>query len=197
MPQQALAGEFLFCREHSRHAKESPRVMIGAMTEAIAVGGDFWVLEKPEVRVPGEFKAEVGKKSEARLDAGLVDAAVAEARKINEMHVADAKSRQIMSQLDAQAASVAGVLPGDGRRLNFGKSMASAAADMIMPPGTYGAKAVAHGWRGGGVAVVRRRSREVGSAADVAAVGSAGAGATVAAVRVSAAVGADERRRDR
>ena len=98
--------------------------MIGAMTEAIAVGGDFWVLEKPEVRVPGEFKAEVGKKSEARLDAGLVDAAVAEARKINEMHVADAKSRQIMSQLDAQAASVAGVLPGDGRRLNFGKSMA-------------------------------------------------------------------------
>ena len=119
--------------------------MIGAMTEAIAVGGDFWVLEKPEVRVPSEFKAEVGKKSEARLDAGLVDAAVAEARKINEMHVADAKSRQIMSQLDAQAASVAGVLPGDGRRLNFGKGMASAAADMIMPPGTYGAKAVATG----------------------------------------------------
>ena len=195
MPQQALAGEFLFCREHSRHAKESPRVMIGAMTEAIAVGGDFWVLEKPEVRVPGEFKAEVGKKSEARLDAGLVDAAVAEARKINEMHVADAKSRQIMSQLDAQAASVAGVLPGDGRRLNFGKSMASAAADMIMPPGTYGAKAVATG--GAVVVPVRRRSREVGSAADVAAVGSAGAGATVAAVRVSAAVGADERRRDR
>ena len=169
--------------------------MIGAMTEAIAVGGDFWVLEKPEVRVPGEFKAEVGKKSEARLDAGLVDAAVAEARKINEMHVADAKSRQIMSQLDAQAASVAGVLPGDGRRLNFGKSMASAAADMIMPPGTYGAKAVATG--GAVVVPVRRRSREVGSAADVAAVGSAGAGATVAAVRVSAAVGADERCRDR
>src|SRR6478735_3624274 len=118
----------------------------GRHLHQLSEGGQWAVRGPPqEVRVPGEFKAEVGKKSEARLDAGLVDAAVAEARKINEMHVADAKSRQIMSQLDAQAASVAGVLPGDGRRLNFGKSMASAAADMIMPPGTYGAKAVAAG----------------------------------------------------
>ena len=42
------------------------------MTEAIAVGGDFWVLEKPKVRVRGGFSAEVGNKPEARLDAGLV-----------------------------------------------------------------------------------------------------------------------------
>ena len=42
------------------------------MTEAIAVGGNFWVLEKPEVRVRGEFSAEVGKQPEARLVAGLV-----------------------------------------------------------------------------------------------------------------------------
>ena len=48
-----------------------------------------------------------------------------------------------MGELDAQAASASGVLLADGRRLAFGAKMAGDAASMIMPPGTYGAKAVA------------------------------------------------------
>jgi hypothetical protein len=39
----------------------------------LAVSGDFWVPEAPEVKVRGEFKAEVGQKPEAILAAGLVD----------------------------------------------------------------------------------------------------------------------------
>ena len=49
----------------------------------------------------------------------------------------------IMSQLDSQASSSAGLLGGDGRRLAFGAKMASAAAEQIMPTGSYGQKAVA------------------------------------------------------
>jgi hypothetical protein len=69
------------------------------------------------------------------------------------MHAADARSRQLMSELDAIAAPSQdfrheGVtpllgLPGDGQRLAFGKAMSAAAAHKIMPPSTHGAKAVA------------------------------------------------------
>jgi hypothetical protein len=39
----------------------------------IAASGDFWVPERPDVKVRGEFKAEVGQQPEAMLAAGLVD----------------------------------------------------------------------------------------------------------------------------
>ena len=74
------------------------------MTEAIAVGGDFWVLEKPEVRVPGEFSAEVGKQPEARLDAGLVaDPRVGAAMPVKSWPAKSVEARQpitLQGQLD-------------------------------------------------------------------------------------------------
>jgi hypothetical protein len=39
----------------------------------IAVRGDFWVPETPDVKVRGEFKAELGQQPEASLADGLVD----------------------------------------------------------------------------------------------------------------------------
>ena len=67
-------------------------------------------------------------------EAADVDAALSEARQINTTLAADAKARLIMGQLDAQA-SASGGLPGDSRRLSFGKSMAAAATHKILPPG--------------------------------------------------------------
>jgi len=71
-----------------------------------------------------------------------VDAAINESQSINEKLAADAKHRQLMGQLDAQAASASGVLLADGRRLAFGKTMASDAASKILPPGGQKALAV-------------------------------------------------------
>ena len=67
-------------------------------------------------------------------EAADVDAALSEAKTINQTLAADAKARLIMGQLDAQA-SASGGLSGDGRRLSFGKSMAAAATSKILPPG--------------------------------------------------------------
>jgi len=64
-----------------------------------------------------------------------VDAALAEAKRHGETLAADARHRRIEGELNAMAASAAGVLPGDGRRLAFGKAMASDAAAKILPPG--------------------------------------------------------------
>jgi HK97 family phage major capsid protein len=71
-----------------------------------------------------------------------VDALIAEAKSINQMLAADDRHRGIMASLDAQAASALRGLPGDGRRLAFGKSMVSDAASKIMPPGGQKALAV-------------------------------------------------------
>jgi HK97 family phage major capsid protein len=76
-------------------------------------------------------------------EADEVNTALAEAKSINATLSADAKSQQIMGELNAMASSSAGLLGGDGRRLAFGKQMASDAADKIMPPSAHGAKAVA------------------------------------------------------
>lgn len=74
------------------------------MTEAIAVGGDIWVLEKPEVRVQGEFSAEVGKQPEARLVAGLVaDPRVGAAMPVKSWPAKSVEARQpitLQGQLD-------------------------------------------------------------------------------------------------
>jgi hypothetical protein len=72
-----------------------------------------------------------------------IDLALTESREINEKLAADDRHKNIMGQLNAMASSSTGLLGGDGRRLAFGKQMASDAADKIMPPSTYGAKAVA------------------------------------------------------
>jgi hypothetical protein len=42
------------------------------VTEAVSVGGEFWVAENPDLRVWGEFSAEPGKKPEVRLAGRLV-----------------------------------------------------------------------------------------------------------------------------
>lgn len=44
----------------------------GSVSGVEPVGGEFWTLENPGLRVPGAFTAEVGKRPEARLVAGLV-----------------------------------------------------------------------------------------------------------------------------
>ena len=75
-----------------------------------------------------------------------IDSALAESRQIAENLAADAKGRQIMGELDAMASGSGG--PVDGRRLAFGKAMAQAATDKIMPPG--GSKALSPS----GVAVI-------------------------------------------
>src|SRR6478736_1564298 len=77
-----------------------------------------------------------------------VDAALAEAKRHGETLAADARHRRIEGELNAMAASAAGVLPGDGRPLAFGKAMASDAAAKILPPG--GSKALSPS----GIAVV-------------------------------------------
>ena len=84
-----------------------------------------------------------------------VDSALAEARDLGGRLAAGAKSAQLLGQLDAMASGAAEQLmshnttspallglPGDGMRLAFGKAMADAAAQKIMPPG-YAQKAVA------------------------------------------------------
>ena len=70
-----------------------------------------------------------------------IDSALTESREINKKLAADDRHKNIMGQLNAMASSSTGLLGGDGRRLAFGKQMASDAADKIMPPSTYGAKA--------------------------------------------------------
>ena len=68
-----------------------------------------------------------------------VNAALAEAKRINLTLAADDRARGIMSQLDAMAASSSGgVLLNGAQRLSFGKAMADDAAAKILPPGTYG-----------------------------------------------------------
>jgi HK97 family phage major capsid protein len=69
-------------------------------------------------------------------EADDVNTALAEAKTINEKLAADERHKRIMGELDAQAASASSGLPGYGRRLAFGKSMASAAASKILPPGS-------------------------------------------------------------
>ena len=75
-------------------------------------------------------------------EAAEVDAALVEAKSANERLAADDRHRQLMGELDSQAAASSGVLPGDGRRLSFGKAMASDAAAKILPPGGQKALAV-------------------------------------------------------
>lgn len=71
----------------------------------------------------------------APAEADDVNAALAEAKRINVTLSADAKAQHIMGELNAMASSSAGLLPGDGRRLAFGAKMASDAANRILPPG--------------------------------------------------------------
>ena len=70
-----------------------------------------------------------------------VQAALAEARQINERIAADAKSKQLLGKLDDMARGASAGIDA-GQRLCFGTQMAEAAAAKIMPAG-YGEKAVA------------------------------------------------------
>ena len=76
-----------------------------------------------------------------------MDAALAEVRSIDARTIEHEKSQQILGQLDAMARGDAPTLlhglAGDSQRLSFGKQMATAAAGKIMPPSSYGQKAVA------------------------------------------------------
>jgi len=63
-----------------------------------------------------------------------IDSALTESREINEKLAADDRHKNIMSQLNAQAASSAGLI-GDGQRLAFGKSMAAGIATKMLGDG--------------------------------------------------------------
>jgi HK97 family phage major capsid protein len=96
--------------------------------------------------------AQVGNRGLTAEEQSQIDAALVEVRDINAKFAADAKSRQVMSALDAMTPPTQDLrqdgvapllgLPGDGQRLSFGRKMADLASSKIMPS-EYGQKAVA------------------------------------------------------
>lgn len=72
-----------------------------------------------------------------------VQAALSEARSINERIAADAASKQLLGKLDDMARGSYQQHGDDTRRLCFTKGMAEQAAAAIMPTSTLGTKALA------------------------------------------------------